>query len=61
MRLETRDGRSESSASFRGIVQEADRAAVRGGQARPRDQGGMRHLPFHAAPVGAGHPQQWLY
>ena len=47
-------GRSESSPSLRGGVQEADRAAVRERQAVVADQGGVRHPAFHAAALGAG-------
>ena len=47
-------GRSESSPSLRGGVQEADRAAVRERQAVVADQRGVRHPAFHAAALGAG-------
>ena len=47
-------GRSESSPSLRGGVQEADRAVVRERQAVVADQGGVRHPAFHAAALGAG-------
>lgn len=54
MRLEADDGRSEASAQVHGGVQTADRAVVRERQAACGDQDGVRHLPFHPAPVGAG-------
>ena len=61
MRLEADDGRPETSTPLRGVVQAADRAVVRERQAGARDQGRVRHLAFHAAPLGAGHPQQRLH
>lgn len=60
MGLETDDGRPEASPPLRGVVQAADRAALRERQAGARDQGRVRHLAFHAAPLGPGHPQQRL-
>ena len=61
MRLEADDGRPEASPPLRGVVQAADRAALRERQAGARDQGRVRHLAFHAAPLGPGHPQQRLH
>ena len=61
MRLEADDGRPEASSPLRGVVQTADRAALRERQAGARDQGRVRHLAFHAAPLGPGHPQQRLH
>ena len=35
--------------------------ALRERQALPGDQGRVRHLAFHAAPLGPGHPRQRLH
>ena len=43
MRLEADDGRPEASPPLRGVVQAADRAALRERQAGARDQGRVRH------------------
>ena len=61
MGLEADGGRPEASPPLRGVVQAADRAALRERQAGARDQGRVRHLAFHAAPLGPGHPQQRLH
>ena len=47
MRLEADDGRPEASPPLRGVVQAADRAALRERQAGARDQGRVRHLALH--------------
>ena len=54
MGLEADDGRPEASPPLRGVVQAADRAALRERQAGARDQGRVRHLAFHAAPLVQG-------
>ena len=61
MGLEADDGRPEASPPLRRGVQTADRAVVRERQAGARDQGRVRHLAFHAAPLGPGHPRQRLH
>ena len=61
MGLEADGGRPEASPPLRRGVQTADRAALRERQAGARDQGRVRHLAFHAAPLGPGHPRQRLH
>lgn len=61
MGLEADGSRPEASPPLRGVVQAADRAALRERQAGARDQGRVRHLAFHAAPLGPGHPRQRLH
>ena len=61
MGLEADDGRPEASPPLLGVVQAADRAALRERRAGARDQGRVRHLAFHAAPLGPGHPRQRLH